>query len=235
MSIKAVLFDLDGTLLPMDINVFTKAYFGGLSKRLAPYGYEPEPFVAAIWQGTKKMICNDGKRTNEEVFWDSFIQVFGDKVIADKPVFEAFYQENFDDIRSVCGCDPLARVAVDTIKDRGFRVALATNPFFPAIATEKRMRWAGFEPSDFEFYTTYENSSYCKPNVKYYEAIAKKMGVEPNECLMIGNDATEDMVAEKLGMSVFLITDCLINKDGVDISKYPRGSFSDLIEYIKTL
>ena len=51
---------------------------------------------------------------------------------------------------------------------------------------------------------------------------------------MIGNDVTEDMVAEKLGMKVFLITDCMINKENKDISMYPSGSFKDAIAYLKS-
>ena len=35
MNIKAVLFDLDGTLLPMDQDIFVKSYFGLLAKKLS--------------------------------------------------------------------------------------------------------------------------------------------------------------------------------------------------------
>ena len=59
MGIKAVLFDLDGTILPMGQNVFTKAYFGGLAKRLAPIGYESEKLIDSIWQGSAAMVGND--------------------------------------------------------------------------------------------------------------------------------------------------------------------------------
>ena len=52
---------------------------------------------------------------------------------------------------------------------------------------------------------------------------------------MVGNDAAEDTAAEKLGIRVFLLTDCLINKDSRNISGYPQGSFDDLLNYIDTL
>ena len=115
------------------------------------------------------------------------------------------------------------------------RVVLATNPIFPAIATEQRIAWAGLTPDDFELYTTYENSNYCKPNVKYYEQILSKIGVRADECAMVGNDVGEDMLAEKLGMKVFLLTDCLINKSGADISAYLHGSFDELLAFIENL
>ena len=92
-----------------------------------------------------------------------------------------------------------------------------------------------FQPEDFEYYTTYENSCHSKPNPAYYRDILDRIGCEPSECLMVGNDVTEDMVAESVGMKVFLLTDCLINSVDADISTYPNGSFDDLMGYIKTL
>ena len=112
------------------------------------------------------------------------------------------------------------------------RVILATNPIFPAVATRARIRWAGLDESDFEFVTSYENSCHCKPNPEYYRDILNRLGIDPEGCLMVGNDAVEDTAAKKLGMDVFLLTDCLINK-GVDITGYPQGSFDDLMAYIE--
>jgi HAD superfamily hydrolase (TIGR01509 family) len=235
MSIKMVLFDLDGTLLPMDQNKFVKAYFGGIAKRLAPHGYDPEQLISAIWKGTGAMVRNDGTKTNEEVFWDTFAKIFGESARADEPKFEAFYREDFDKVSASCGYDKRAKETVDAIKARGYRTALATNPIFPSIATEKRMAWAGLDPSAFELFTTYENSCYCKPDPLYYQSVADELGVDPADCLMVGNDAEEDTAAQKIGMKVFLLTDCLIQKDGADISAYPQGSFEELLAYVDTL
>ena len=52
---------------------------------------------------------------------------------------------------------------------------------------------------------------------------------------MIGNDVSEDMIAEKLGMKVFLLTDCLINKKEADISVYPHGDMDALFRFIDAL
>ena len=235
MEIKAVLFDLDGTLLPMDQNVFVKAYFGGLCKRLAPHGYDPQKTVDAIWTGTAAMVKNTGEKTNEEVFWDAFSQIFGEQVREDLPLFDAFYREDFEKAQSSCGYDPRAKEVIEAVKEKGLRVALATNPIFPSMATESRIRWAGLTPDAFELYTTYENSSYCKPNLDYYRAILEQMRLVPEECVMVGNDVGEDMIAKKLGMQVFLLTDCVINKKNEDISAYPHGGFDELISYIKAL
>lgn len=236
MSITTILFDLDGTLLPMDNDEFTKGYFKLLVKKLAPYGYEPQKLIDGIWAGTAAMVKNDGTKNNEQAFWEKFSEVFGEKALADKPQFDEFYENEFQNAKAFCGNNPKAAIAVHTIKEMSFQIALATNPIFPSTATESRIRWAGFEPNDFELYTTYENIGYCKPNPEYYREIARRLGVSPEQCLMVGNDVTEDMgAAQKTGMSVFLLTDCLINKERKDISVYPRGSFEQLIDFANKL
>ena len=232
MKVKMVLFDLDGTLLPMDQNKFMHAYFGGLSKKLVPYGYEPARLIDAIWRGSEAMVLTDGEKTNERVFWDEFIKIYGKEALEHYPVFEDFYINDFDKARTSCGFDPAAAPTVRELKRRGFRVALATNPLFPQEATKRRMQWAGLSEDDFELYTTYENSSFCKPNIKYYTEVIKKLGVSAEECLMVGNDVGEDMVAEKLGMKVFLVTHCLINKSETDISVFPNGDLSALLGFV---
>ena len=193
MNIKAILFDLDGTLLPMDQEIFTKDYFGRLVKKLAPFGYQPQEIVQAIWAGVKAMVKNDGSHTNEELFWNCFSEILGEGILDKKPSFEEFYKTDFQSVKDSCGFNEKSAEVVKKLKDSGYRVALATNPIFPAIATESRIRWAGMEPSDFELYTTYENSRHCKPNIGYYEDILSQMGLKAEECLMVGNDVGEDM------------------------------------------
>lgn len=235
MCIKAILFDLDGTLLPMDQNAFVQSYFGLLAQKLAPRGYEPKKLIDGIWAGTAAMVKNDGSSSNETVFWKQFEGLFGPQVREDMPLFEEFYRNEFAGAKSACGYQPQAAEVIALVKEKGLRVVLATNPIFPAVATQNRIRWAGLQPEDFELYTTYENSRHCKPNPAYYTDILEEIGLRPEECLMVGNDVTEDMVAKTLGMQVFLLTDCLINSHGKDISEYPRGGFPELLEVIREL
>lgn len=232
---KAILFDLDGTLLPMDQDLFVKTYFKLLAVKLAPYGYDPKQLIDAIWGGTAAMVKNNGSCSNEDAFWTFFTGIFGKQALEHLPVFEDFYANEFQGAQAVCSQIPQAAEAINLVKEKGFRVALATNPIFPAIATRSRIRWAGLTPEDFELYTTYENSRFCKPNPAYYQDILAQMDLRPEECLMVGNDVTEDMIARKLGMQVFLLTDCMINKNNEDISAYPHGGFPELLEYIRSL
>lgn len=232
MNIKAVLFDLDGTLLPMDFDVFLKAYFGGLCKKMVPFGYEPDQLVKAIWKGTDAMIKNDGSATNEEAFKNCFKGIYGEEALGHIPYFDEFYKTDFKEVQKVCGFTPDAKKTVDFLKSRGLRLVLATSPIFPLVAIEARLSWAGLSPSDFEFVTTYENSCYTKPNPKYYEGIAERLGLDPAECIMVGNDVDDDMVASDVGMKVFLLTDNLINKSGEDIEKYPHGGYGEMLDFL---
>lgn len=234
-AITTVLFDLDGTLLPMDQDVFIKTYFQKLAAKMAPLGYEPAPLMDAVWGGTAAMIQNNGARSNEEVFWDFFRGIYGERAQNDRAAFEEFYRVEFQEARSSCGFNPAAAGIVEYCRQNDLRVILATNPLFPSVATESRIRWAGMEPSDFSHYTTYENSRYCKPNPEYYRQILHSFGLSPEECLMVGNDVDDDMIAGTLGMRVFLLTDCLVNTSTKDISPYPQGDFTALKDYLYEL
>lgn len=231
--IKTVFFDLDGTLLPMDMIVFVKAYMEELVKAMEPHGYDPDKLGKVVWDGTLAMMKNDGKVTNETLFWNIFTDVFGEDCLKDLPLFNDFYRNEFQKVAGVCGFNPKAGETIRKIHSMGLNTVLATNPVFPALATESRVRWAGMNPEDFLMITTYENSRICKPNPVYYTDILDALKLDPAECLMVGNDVDEDMAAGETGMQVFLLTDCLINRHNKDINKYPHGSFEELLEFIQ--
>ena len=234
--LKAILFDLDGTLLPMDQAVFMKDYFGRLYRRLAPLGYTPEVFHAAMMAGIAAMVKNDGSRTGEEAYWEAYTSVSKTDLDKELPILEEFYGTEFDDVSAACGYTPKAAELVHSLKARGLRVILATNPLFPRVATQKRIRWAGLQPEDFEFYTTFEDIGFCKPNPAYYKEVLRRAGLDAADCLMVGNDVAEDMMAGgAAGLRGFLLTDCLINTPGADIEQYPHGSFEELNTYIDSL
>ncbi len=235
MKITTILFDLDGTLLPMNQENFIKGYFKLLAEKMASHGYDPQTIAQNVWIATKEMVKNNGLTNNETAFWKKFEEIYGPRVVSDRKIFDEFYSNEFSKIKELCGTNPIIPKVVYQIKNMGYNIALATNPVFPKVATVSRIRWAGFKPSDFEIYTTYENIGYCKPNPEYYAEVAKRLGVPTNQCLMVGNDVTEDMVAEKTGMQVFLLTDNIANKENKDISQYNKGNFEDLLEYIKSI
>ena len=148
MSPKAILFDLDGTLLPMDQNVFMKHYFGEMAKVISPLGLAPEAVAPTIWAGTKAMMKNTGETTNDEVFWQVFTQVSGLNAAPFRPVTDAFYSNQFHRARAATGENPLAVEAVRIAREKADKVVLATNPLFPMVGQRSRLSWIGVKPEE---------------------------------------------------------------------------------------
>lgn len=234
-KMKAILFDMDRTLLPMDEELFIKNYFGGLARKLCPLGIEKDPLIAAIWKATGAMIKNDGSSINYDVFWSVFAKETGRDAT---PFIEAsndFYKKEFFDVKAVTGENPLAVEAVKAARAAADKVVLASQPIFPMAAQLARASFVGLKEEDFDMITAYETASYAKPNPKYYEAICERLGVEPKDCLMIGNDEREDMyAAAQAGLNCYLVTDHINAREDYPWDG-PRGTFKDMIEMIKSL
>ncbi len=232
--IKTIFFDLDGTLLPMDYDTFEKGYFSLLIKKLMPLGFSKDEIINGVWYGTKAMMQNDGQISNEEVFWSKFGSLFKEKTDFLKIQLEDFYDSDFDNAISFCGFNPAVKHALDEISRAGIEMVVATNPIFPKTATVKRIKWAGLNPDDFSYISTYENSHYCKPNVNYYIEILNKLNLKPDEVIMVGNDLTEDLAAQQAGIKVFIIDDCLLNTQNIDINTVLHGNFESFVGWLKT-
>ena len=232
---KAILFDLDGTLLPLDEKLFVDIYFTELSKVFSEYNIESNKLVEAIWTATHEIIKNDGKRTNEEAFWEKFKSIINIDLLNIKEVLEKFYANEFFTKLKKCSTEnSLAKVAVELAKKNGRKVVLATNPVFPIDALV-RLKWTGLDIDDFDYVTHYSNSSFSKPNPKYYLDLCEKLDVEPKDCLMIGNDERQDIfAASSAGMNCYLVTDYLYTYPECKVN-CEKGSFKDLIEKLKTL
>ena len=231
--IKAVLFDLDGTLLPMNQDLFVKTYFSSITQKLSPLGYEPKKVIEALYGGMMAMVKNDGSVLNRVVFWNCFEKLFGAEALNDKPVFDEYYKNEFQQVKDVCGFCKHSAEVIGLVKSKGAKVILATNPIFPSIATYSRVRWAGLDADDFDHITTYDNSHFCKPNPNYYREIISQFGLSADECIMVGNDIGEDMAAGELGMKTYLLTDCLIAKNEADKEKYEHGGFDELAVFLE--
>lgn len=230
------IFDLDGTLLPMPSqDKFLEAYLKALAGKLMTYGKDPHKLIQAVMAGTESMIKNDGTMTNEERFWEVFCKIIGKDARQLNDIFDDFYQNEFAMARCTTSTHPLANQCIQLLKRKGYQVALATNPLFPRVATLTRMLWAGLDSEDFDLITTYENSTYCKPNLDYYKEVLENIGKEPKECIMVGNDVTEDMCAAELGMDTFLLKDCLICPEGADSTAFRQGGFEELYDMIDQL
>lgn len=233
---KNYLFDLDGTLLPMDMEKFTKLYFGALCKRFVPVlGIDADTLVKAIWKGTGAMTKNDNTRLNKDVFWETASAVAGMNLFEYCDQFDDFYTKEFIAAKEATQFTPYAKKSIDYIKQNGGRLIAATNPIFPQVATYRRLEWAGVSPEDFEFITVYDNSGSCKPNLKYFESICEKCNIKPEESIMIGNDVDEDMCSAQLGFDTYLITDTIVNRENKDYSNYKNGTFEEFYKFLTNI
>ena len=230
---NTVLFDLDGTLLPMEQEAFVQRYISLLSAKTAACGVEPKTMVKALWLGTEVMIKNDGAASNRQRFWDCFAAELGQGIRALEPMINDFYSQEFDAARDATKPNPLARQVVDILVAKGYTLALATNPLFPSVAIDTRLKWVGLNRADFAYISDYENSCYCKPHPEYFHAVLKELGKRPAEALMVGNSPSEDMAAKNLGLEVYLITD-FIEGEG-DHTLFPHGSFAEFASYVEQM
>ena len=206
--IKAVMFDLDGTLLPMNEDEFVKIYFGLLCKKLVPLEYDKDELVKIIWQGTNAMINNDGSSFNEDVFWKVFTDKYGADSVREKVVFDEFYLNDFKQTKLACGDNPLAKSVINLAKQKGLKIILASRPVFPKNGMMTRASFIGLTENDFDYISCYENSKYTKPNPKFYEEVLSKNNLLSSEVIYFGNSETEDIIpATSVGIKSYLIDD----------------------------
>ena len=233
--IDTILFDLDGTLLPFVQEDFLKIYIGLIAGRAAKFGYQKEAFTKALWAGTASMAKNDGSCSNRDAFWETFSGILGKNVLELEDEFEDFYAVEFDKTGACLQYKPDYSAFIASLKARGFKIVLATNPLFPPVAVQTRLSWVGLGGEDFDYITNYKNSSFCKPNPGYYRAILGEIGKAPEACLMVGNNTNEDMCAGALGMDVYLVTENIENAGDIPPESFKNGSFSDFIAFAAAL
>jgi HAD superfamily hydrolase (TIGR01549 family) len=229
------LFDLDGTLLDLEIDKFLEFYFDALSREFSDLCESREEFIAILMESTRKMIENDGKKSNQKVFMDDFLT----KITVDdekdlKKRFDHFYENRFPKLQKHFDFDNSTSVElINHLKNKDKKLVLATNPLFPKKAVIERLKWAGLSEDDFDFITSYENMNYAKPNPNYYQEILDKIDQTPEECLMIGNDMAEDTAAADLGIKTIIVDDNLIEAEDKAHKIDWKGSLKELAEILK--
>ena len=147
------------------------------------------------------------------------------------PLFDRYYRERFPALQTLTSPSPAARLAVEAAVAAGLRIAVATNPLFPAAAIEERLRWAGVADMPWDLVTTYEHMHSAKPHLSYYEEILQRLGVSAERALMVGNDVGEDLIAAELGMRTFLVEDRIINRDARPVVCDFRGPLDSLASF----
>lgn len=202
---KAVLFDLDGTLLPYAYARFEQRLFAAMHAyfaRVTPGVDVLAPTLSAL----AHMMAHDGSCTNEEAFWSAFAPNAPKSRQEWTALFLGFYRVELPRLGEGIGGDPAAREVVEACRDAGCAVVLATNPVYPRVAIAERLRWAGLEAGCFDHVTTLEEARTCKPSPRYYAEVAARIGVAPADCVMVDNEIDMDIrPAAAAGMRTVLI------------------------------
>lgn len=227
---KTILFDLDGTLLPINTDEFIGGYMKAVAKYVA-HLIPPEQLSTHLWQATNQVIrSTDLSKTNAQVFGEHFYPAVGRTETELEPVFAQFYLEEFPKLKGgLAGLPGLGREVVQAVIDQGYEIVVATNPLFPMAAIQERLRWIGADQFPWRLITAYEEMHAAKPNPSYFAEILELIGRRPEECLMVGNDVDEDGAAEKVGIKTFFITDCLINRRDKAL---PEGRHATMAEFL---
>jgi HAD superfamily hydrolase (TIGR01549 family) len=231
---KAVFFDLDGTLLPLDMDEYLAQYYRAIKKSGFYDRISAENGADIFESAVIAMLRNDGSRRNIDVFFSTIERMSGKSAGYLTPYMDKFYDNEFRQVKSCTRTEQRAVEAVRVLKRKGYRLILATNPVFPKIATDQRIAWAGLASGDFEYVSYYDNSGFCKPNPEYFFEILRKCSLDASECYFVGNDVTEDMGAVALGFEGFLVLDHAVG----DIERAPvceRGDYSGLVDFARSL
>ncbi len=204
--IKTILFDLDNTLILFDEVKFFRAYI----KKVAPIMSDivaPHILWKMVLNSTKAVLHNNGELTNKEVFFNTFTMGLEDKTVEIWNRFQRFYEKEFDQLKSLVTPNKGISEILSFLIQKGIKIVIASNPFWPSLAMEKRMSWAGIFKKQVQLITHMENMHFCKPRLEYYQEICNKLMENPEDCLMVGDDPVNDMIAGKIGIKTFLTTD----------------------------
>lgn len=233
MAVRAILFDLDGTLIRVDMDAFMREYFAMLAPRFSTK-CDPSLFARELISSLEVMVNNlDGAKTNMEVFQEDFFHKFGVSPAEWMPEIEDFYKSEFPRLRRFSTPDPAAAEVVKAARRAGYSTVLATNPVYPRQAIIERLSWGGIDPGLFDLITTYEIMHFCKPHAEYYREICSLVGHKPAECVMVGNDVDEDLPAARIGMKTFLVSGAVRNRGNRTYVVDYEGTLADLLKMIE--
>ncbi|MGB9767602.1 MULTISPECIES: HAD family hydrolase [Dictyoglomus] len=234
--LKAILFDLDGTLLMNNFDLFMKNYFSLLMEEFKKIGDEKDLFKNLNF-AIEKMLANKGPKTNYDVFWEEFTKLTGKDRKYMEDFFMDFYSKKFPLLKelSQARANSYAKEVVEKSFELGLKVVIATNAVFPLIAIKERLKWANLINYPYDLITSMEVMHSCKPNLEYYKEILERINVTPEKTLMVGNDIKEDLSASKLGILTFLYTphnNLILN---LDHKPDFMGDLKDLFELLPLL
>jgi len=216
--LKAILFDLDNTLIMFNEDIFYAGYIKRISGIFADI-MPAEEFIERLISSTRSLRKNDGQISNKDFFLAGFGRGYEDRLDELWRRFQYFYENEYDKLNVNVSLPDSVYEVFNQLLNGSFMLVLASNPLFPENVQRKRLAWAGLAHVPFNLVTHIENMTFCKPRLEYYLEICDKIREAPQNCLMVGNDPINDMIAAKLGMKTYLTDDAR----GIDNSERKRS------------
>ena len=228
-EIKALLLDLDGTLLDIEVSFFLGTMVDSMIDHFQDL-IPPDLFRDGLVGGIDEIMADprsDGE-TNEEGFYRAFQRITGLKTGVARGVFSSYYEQIFPGFERFGSRIAGAHELIDMASRKGYRLALATNPIFPRVSVIERMRWGNLSPEQFEVVTDMETTRSCKPQKEYFEDLSSALGVPPERCLMVGNDVEQDLAAAHVGMKTYLVEGRVIQRGTGQVLSDWKGDLEQL-------
>ena len=200
--LKAILFDMDETLLNINLNAFILKVCRQEAQILSEISRKNQMSILKSF-GSSLWAMIDSERTDDMINFDFFVQDFKERsgIPLDDPVIAeaiTYYEQEVLPLLNDRSIDAHPKhggyEALTTALAHGYKVALFTDPGFSEQVCRARMKWAGIEEIPFERITFMENSTRCKPSGRYYYENIAALGLSPEEVLMVGNDPKRDFI-----------------------------------------
>ena len=203
--IKAVLLDLDNTLLDNPQDVFVRQYL----KAVDSYFEEKwqQTVSDSLLRSVKAMMdVRDMRHTNTDIVLKLISKELGRPEQEISALFDEFYQTIYPSLRRFTHPFNWAVDLINQLHEQQLAVVIATNPVYPTEAIRQRLAWAGL-PDTLDYYdlvTHADNMHFAKPDPAYYAEILAHIKVESDEALMVGDSFDSDIVpAATVGLHTY--------------------------------
>lgn len=228
-NVEAVFFDLDGTLIDIDIELFVAGYLNRLTEQMGAWA-DPARATRVLHQAVAAMFANrDPGRTLEAILHQVLLAELSMSSLDYRESLARFCRDGLDSLRPLVKGHPLSSRLLKVSRDRGWKIALATNPIFPRAVVDARLSWGDLASDEFHHVCSYETEHFCKPDPLFFEELLDRMQVPAEACLMIGNDVLHDLSASRVGIRTCLLTPWCIKRPGASFRPDWQGRHEELL------
>jgi len=232
-NIQAVLFDLDGTLVDVDMNRFVQSYLRRLTEHMSDQ-VNPLRATQTLHHAVAAMFANtDASRTLESILFEVLQEELAVSSEWYVECLARFCQDDLESLRPLVTGHPLSSQLIESSLNRGWKVVLATNPIFPRVVVDARVSWGGMDGDAFYHVAAYETAHFCKPRPLFFKEILGRLQIPAEACLMVGNDTVHDLAASQVGMQTCLLTPWAFKRPDACFEADWKGRHEELLALIE--